>query len=141
MRARRATLGVVLALGLMLALPGCVADQLRQIEASTLSAQQKAEASLHAVEQSWVSAKVALADVLTDLTLLGLEVDTDTKRRLRQVLYGGNVALKLARAALESGEISPAGQLAGALRQLQAAIRSIAGHTTTLEAMTPGGTP
>ena len=138
---RLSTLPLALLLLLLPLLSGCP-SQLGAIADSSLTAADKASASLFVIEKAWVNAKVALADTLTDLSLLGVSVGVEAKIRIRNGLRIGNQALDAAHAAIALGEVSTtSGRLASALSALQAATRALAGQTTALSAPPTGGTP
>ena len=94
---------VMLILSLMLggfALANLGCQSFAAINASQLTAEQKATAKLFAVEETWVNAKVALADTLTELAGQGIRVPENVAKRMLQARDAGNRALVLARVAL-----------------------------------------
>jgi S1-C subfamily serine protease len=122
----RALLLVLLALAMLsLGCPTTFAD----IDASSMSAAEKASLKLYAAEGAWVEAKTVAADALSELALVGIQVSPTQAARILAAREAGNLALSQARLALGRGDIGAAGAFASGLRSLQAATRTLQGET------------
>lgn len=132
---------MVLLLTLSLGLATGCASPFSAIDESALSEQDKATAKLYSAESSWVQAKSILADVLTELTFAGVQLDPGLKLRLKQVLAGGNQAISAAAMALPRGDTSATGLFAASLRTLQSAIRSLIAATPVIPAPAVAAAP
>jgi hypothetical protein len=97
---------------------GCLGPSFAQIEAAKLTPAEKARAKLFVAEESWVNAKIVLADTITDLGIAGLSIPITARARILSVRDAGNLALSGARLALARGDVAEAGRFYQALTRL-----------------------
>ena len=109
---------IVLALAIGSSTQGCLGPSFAEIEAAKLTPAEEARAKLFVAQESWVNAKIVLADTITDLGIAGISIPASARVRILSVRDAGNLALSGARLALAIGDIAEAGRFYQALTKL-----------------------